>query len=124
MQELVEFLPYVFDRFVRQTAPLANMVALLGLAIARHLVEIHGGTIRAESAGLGLGSSFTINFEHDSMVRASEAMVAETAALSTTVSEGIHVLLVDDDADTLELMTTALTSRRLTSRRSLVPARH
>jgi len=111
-----EFLPYVFDRFRQADSSTTRQHGGLGLglAIARHLVEIHGGTIRAESAGLGLGSSFTIKLPTlDSMVRASEAMVAETAALSTQQClKGLHVLLVDDDADTLELMTTALTSRK------------
>jgi len=87
----------------------------LGLAIARHLIEIHGGTIRAESAGSGQGSSFTIKLPLlDS--GSSVAVISEspdTAAVEASDSlTGLHILLVDDDADTLEMMTTALTSKK------------
>jgi len=86
----------------------------LGLAIARHLIEIHGGTIRAESAGSGQGSSFTIKLpildSGSPVVVTSEA--TDTAEVEGSESlTGLHILLVDDDADTLEMMTTALTSK-------------
>lgn len=55
-----DFLPYVFDRY-RQARGAGHRMGLgLGLAIARHIVELHGGTIRAESAGEGLGSTFSV----------------------------------------------------------------
>ena len=59
-----EFLPYVFDRFRQADSSTTRQHGGLGLglAIARHLIEIHGGTIRAESDGKGQGSSFTIRF--------------------------------------------------------------
>jgi signal transduction histidine kinase len=57
-----EFLPFVFDRFrqydsssTRKTAGLG-----LGLSIVKHLVELHGGTVQAESAGLGLGATLRV----------------------------------------------------------------
>src|SRR5688572_9909617 len=58
-----EFMPYVFDRFRQadSTTTRHHGGLGLGLAIARHLVEIHGGTIKAESAGEGRGATFTIN---------------------------------------------------------------
>jgi signal transduction histidine kinase len=55
-----DFLPYVFDRF-RQTKGAHSMKGLgLGLAIAHHIVELHQGTIDAESAGEGLGATFSV----------------------------------------------------------------
>ncbi len=55
-----EFLPHVFERF-RQAQESSSSKGLgLGLAIARHLVELHGGTIRAESAGVGQGATFIV----------------------------------------------------------------
>jgi signal transduction histidine kinase len=55
-----EFLPHVFDRF-RQAQESSSSKGLgLGLAIARHLVELHGGTIQAESTGVNRGATFTI----------------------------------------------------------------
>jgi PAS domain S-box-containing protein len=55
-----EFLPYVFDRFRQATGTGSQGGLGLGLAIARHLVELHGGTIEAESPGEGQGATFTI----------------------------------------------------------------
>jgi PAS domain S-box-containing protein len=109
-----EFLPFVFDRFRQADSSTTRQHGGLGLglAIARHLVEIHGGTIRAESAGEGYGSSFTIKLPLlDSRIRATTGEPAETNNGQQSLS-GLHVLVVDDDADTLELMTTALTSRK------------
>jgi len=116
-----DFLPYVFDRFRQadSTTTRQHGGLGLGLAIARHLVEIHGGTIQAESGGEGKGSSFTIRLPLvDSSVRDSKPdeakSVASRASQPYQMLSGLRVLLVDDDADTLQLMTTALTSRQAT----------
>jgi signal transduction histidine kinase len=58
------FLPYVFDRF-RQAENMVSRTAGglgLGLSIARHLVELHGGVIEASSEGEGRGATFTVTF--------------------------------------------------------------
>ncbi|WP_375502192.1 sensor histidine kinase [uncultured Nostoc sp.] len=57
-----EFLPYVFDRFTQAEVPSRHSPGGLGLglAIARQLVELHGGTIEAASDGIGQGATFTV----------------------------------------------------------------
>lgn len=64
-----EFLPYVFEKFRQaDTSPARENGGLgLGLAIVRHLVEMHGGTIRAESRGVGHGATFTVNLPLQTM---------------------------------------------------------
>lgn len=116
-----EFLPFVFDRFRQadSTTTRQHGGLGLGLAIARHLVEIHGGTIKAESAGQGRGAAFTIDLPMiESAVRAaavfSEGRDTSAAIAAPQLLSGVNVLLVDDDTDTLKLMTTALTRRQAT----------
>ena len=118
-----EFMPYVFDRFRQadSTTTRQHGGLGLGLAIARHLVEIHGGTIIAESAGEGRGATFTIKLPViEAAVRAAipvaDAREVRVAAATATpqLLSGVNVLLVDDDSDTLKLMTTALTRRQAT----------
>src|ERR1051325_5863790 len=106
-----EFLPYVFDRFSQadSTTTRHHGGLGLGLAIARHLVEIHGGTIRASSRGEGEGATFTITLPLVEAVAKAElaGMKAKGVAVMPQLS-GVNVLLVDDDSDTLNVMATAL----------------
>ncbi|HKR14626.1 MAG TPA: CHASE domain-containing protein [Pyrinomonadaceae bacterium] len=116
-----EFIPYVFDRFRQadSTTTRHHGGLGLGLAIARHLVEIHGGTIKADSAGEGLGATFTIKLPIiaagiKQAAASPEAREQGAPAVSPQLLSGVNVLLVDDDTDTLKLMTTALTRRHAT----------
>jgi CheY-like chemotaxis protein len=108
------FLPYVFDRFKQSDASSARRQGGLGLGLAlvRELVELHGGCIQAESAGLNKGSVFTIDLPalsraHDDVVPGAlkaAADVPDSASLS-----GVSILVVEDDGDSRELMTAILT---------------
>jgi PAS domain S-box-containing protein len=115
-----EFLPFVFDRFRQadSTSTRQHGGLGLGLAIARHLVEIHGGTIRAESPGNDSGATFTLNLplvdsdDKASVLGATEVVIPESRYQPQELLSGLSVLVVDDDVDTLELMATALKSRQ------------
>jgi signal transduction histidine kinase/ActR/RegA family two-component response regulator len=95
-----EFLPHIFDHFSQQDSGAAKSFAGLGigLTIVRHLVEAHGGTIEAHSAGEGLGSSFRVRLPL-TQEKASPSLAADTPVLS-----GIHVLVVEDDLDARALV--------------------
>ncbi len=110
-----DFLPYVFDRFRQadSTTTRQHGGLGLGLAIARHLVEIHGGTVEAESPGAGKGASFLVKLPLLLTMRDKVAPSnGENAPESPMPLKGLHVLLVDDDYDTLELLSAALTQRK------------
>ncbi len=118
-----EFLPYVFDRFRQADGAITREHGGLGLglAIVRHLVELHGGQIRAESEGAGRGATFRISLplmqtrEDEPPAprpHASDEARADAATASQTETlGGLSVLVVDDDEDTRALLT-ALLGRR------------
>ncbi|RPI51864.1 MAG: response regulator, partial [Acidobacteria bacterium] len=107
-----EFLPYVFERF-RQgdgTTTRNHSGLGLGLSIAKQLVEAHKGTIRAESAGKGKGTAFVVTLP----ISGQEAERAAAAAAEPPVDvrlDGVHVLVVDDEKDTRDLIGRALEDR-------------
>ncbi len=109
-----EFLPFVFDRFRQadSTTTRQHGGLGLGLAIARHLVEIHGGTIKATSDGPSQGSTFSVLLPRlGSNLKPGDQRVDDAGQqpdLASSKLKGIHVLLVDDDEDTLRLMSAAL----------------
>jgi CheY-like chemotaxis protein/anti-sigma regulatory factor (Ser/Thr protein kinase) len=121
-----EFLPFVFDRFRQEdsSSTRTHNGLGLGLAIVRHLAELHGGSVEAISDGIDRGATFTITLPC-SATNASTAPSAETAAAaahqvtngdksqekSETELNGVRVLIVDDDADTCEMLTFALNQR-------------
>ncbi|MEW6322729.1 MAG: ATP-binding protein [Acidobacteriota bacterium] len=107
-----EFLPFVFDRF-RQAdggTTRAHGGLGLGLAIVRHLVELHGGAVTAHSPGVGRGATFTVRIPAvvagHRPIATPPASVAELADIS-----GLAVLVVDDDVDGCELIRTLLDGR-------------
>ncbi|HEV2884412.1 MAG TPA: ATP-binding protein [Pyrinomonadaceae bacterium] len=112
-----EFLPFVFDRFRQadSTSTRQHGGLGLGLAIARHLIEIHGGVIEAESAGRGQGSTFILRLPLMGTVTElkdeAESKETEDRLKAQTVLSGLHILIVDDDEDTLELLSAALRQR-------------
>jgi signal transduction histidine kinase/CheY-like chemotaxis protein len=111
------FLPHVFERFRQADSSRTRAFGGLGLglAIVRHLVEAHGGTVEAASEGAGKGATFTVLLPVGSRaaspaphVRAIEPIPAPPGRELVGL-EGIDVLVVDDDDDSLELVREALT---------------
>jgi CheY-like chemotaxis protein len=110
------FLPHVFERFRQAdgSSTRAHGGLGLGLAIVRHLVEAHGGTVHADSPGEGRGSVFTVRLpimgqEPVASVVASEAPV-ETLARTMDLA-GVRVLVVDDEDDTRDMVSAILKSQ-------------
>ncbi len=112
-----EFLPYVFDRFrqAENTASREYSGLGLGLAIAKQLVELHGGNVCAISEGKGKGSTFIVRLPlaaSDAAGLGTEAheKTGRFAALQSQLPEltGVTVLVVDDDADSREVIRTIL----------------
>jgi PAS domain S-box-containing protein len=110
-----DFLPYAFDRFRQgdQSTTRTHGGLGLGLSIVRHLVEVHGGKVRAESEGEGRGSTFTVELP---LLRNADAApgVEQTPGESASpnpqaeILEGLRVLVVDDEQDALDLLRTVL----------------
>ena len=106
-----EFVPFVFDRFRQADSRRERHHGGLGLglAVVRELVQAHGGTVTADSAGVGLGSTFTITLPTRI---ASEPEPAKPALLAGealgAAIHGLRVLVVDDDQDARELLAIAL----------------
>lgn len=112
-----DFLPRIFDRFAQQDASTTRGQSGLGLglSITRHLVELHGGTITARSAGEGLGATFHVEIPMIAVRELREQLdgrptgrtplpTMANAVLPNARLDGIRILAVDDQADTLAVI--------------------
>jgi signal transduction histidine kinase len=105
-----DLLPHIFERFKQSdsTSTRAHAGLGLGLAIVRHLVELHGGRVRAESAGLGQGATFTVILP----IAAAAADAAFGQGISAAGGgerlDGVRVLVIEDDDDTRDLIAVVL----------------
>ncbi|HEU4795865.1 MAG TPA: ATP-binding protein, partial [Pyrinomonadaceae bacterium] len=110
-----DFLPHVFDRFRQadQKTSRQHGGMGLGLAIVRHLVEMHGGSVRANSEGEGRGSTFTVMLPITPVYQVDPSGVRVHPGARdllpanddcTDRLDGLHILVVDDEADTRELL--------------------
>jgi CheY-like chemotaxis protein len=111
-----DVLPFIFDRFRQgdSSSTRAHTGLGLGLALVRHLVELHGGSVVAESAGEGKGATFivTLPLSIAQIPASSEPRVLPTGALpsGTARLDGVRVLVVDDDRDALDLASAILST--------------
>ncbi len=101
-----DFLPYIFERFRQadSTTTRSDSGLGLGLAIVRHLVEMHSGTVYAMSEGEGRGATFTVLLP---IVESPQKQLIQESELKVdnfSVLNGLQVLVVDDNADTRELI--------------------
>jgi PAS domain S-box-containing protein len=107
-------LAHIFDRFRQADSTITRRHGGLGLglAIARHLAELHGGGVKAESAGTGRGSTFTIRLPLASAAGRRGQGEPVAAAMAGTgghaLLAGVRVLLVEDHRDTAELLRAVL----------------
>lgn len=102
------FVPYVFDYFRQEDGATTRKFGGLGLglAIVRHLVELHGGTIQADSAGEEQGATFIVNLPVISIQSASNSAQQSSEPLLNL--KEVRVLVVDDETDSREFVTFVL----------------
>jgi PAS domain S-box-containing protein len=111
-----EFLPYIFERFTQaDTTSSRHHAGLgLGLAIVRHLVEMHGGTVTAESRGVGQGATFRVTLPVRVLDIRGVEPAPDTLPVSTLANDialdRIRVMVVDDEAETRDLLRIMLAS--------------
>jgi CheY-like chemotaxis protein len=120
-----EFLPHVFERFSQADSSIRRPYngLGLGLALVRHFVEMHGGTVQAESAGKGQGASFLVRLpikqpkgdcglsvsgSGEFAVPQSKARSSLNKSFVSSNLSGVRVLVVDIDADSLGFASTVL----------------
>jgi PAS domain S-box-containing protein len=109
------FLPHVFERFRQETSTLTREHAGLGLGLSlvRHLTELHGGSVHAESGGKTQGAAFTIRLplvsaEKRQQLSGDSAENPAAPEMLPNSLQHVHVLAVDDDADARELIAAVL----------------
>lgn len=99
-----EFLPYVFEYFRQENSSTTRKFGGLGLglAIVHHLVELHGGTVQAESLGEELGATFTVSLPL--LVTQRNTYSDREPSIPSSDLSGIRILIIDDDEDTREFV--------------------
>jgi signal transduction histidine kinase len=106
-----EFLPFVFERFRQADSSTSRAHAGLGLglSIVRHIIELHGGYVRAESDGKGKGATFVVDVPLHAPTRVAESRVSSPAPSADGHRlDGLKVLVVDDEPDARELIAVIL----------------
>jgi PAS domain S-box-containing protein len=113
-----DFLPHVFERFCQADSSTTRSHGGLGLglAIVRHLVELHGGTVFAESPGLKQGATFTVNLPMKAVALTPQDTPEQNSQIVDNncvddqlfLLKGLRVLVVDDEADARQLLATIL----------------
>jgi len=111
-----DFLPYIFDRFRQEDGSITRRYGGLGLGLAlvRHLVELHGGAVEAKSDGEGKGATFVLTLPAGG-TRVNQPQPSNDCAPLTTDDdeedlplEGVNLLVVDDDRDNLDMLAVGL----------------
>jgi CheY-like chemotaxis protein len=108
-----DFLPYVFERFRQADSSSTRQYGGLGLglAIVRHLAELHGGSVTAVSPGVGFGARFTVTLPRGGSATSAEKTAEQTTdqvATNGRPLDGLRLLVVDDEPDARSLLSTSL----------------
>lgn len=105
-----EFMSKLFQRFNQESTGIRRLGQGLGLglSIARSLTELQGGSIKAESEGRGKGATFTVTLPLSSPPLEESAIRGLTHDITKTTLDGLTILAIDDDRDTLDMLKLAL----------------